>query len=103
MKTIMNWVLSALILWLLSFLPFMHIGFDNWITLLIVALVIGLINALIVPIVKGLFKKKRANALLVIIISLIVNAAALWLAARIVPEFYIEFFPTAIIAAGFWL
>jgi len=76
----------------------MNMGFATWVTILIVAVVLGLLNALIVPIVKGIFKK--ANATILLIISLIIDAAALWLAGMFVPGFFIEFFPTAIIAAA---
>jgi putative membrane protein len=99
-RTLINWLVSALILWLMSFIPFLDISFDGVLAIIITAIVIGLINALIVPIVKGIFKGKNNNAtLLIIIISLIIDAAALWLAGIIVPGFSIGFFPTAIIAA----
>jgi len=68
------------------------------ISFLIVAVVIGLVNALIVPAVKGLFKKN--GTLLVFILSLIIDAAALWVVGFFsFFNFSIEFFPTAIIAA----
>jgi len=99
-NTLINWIISALVLWLLSFVPFLDISFDGWVAILIVAIVLGLINALIVPIVKGIFKGKNDNATwLILIISLVIDAAALWLANVIVPGFHISFFPTAIIAA----
>ena len=96
-KTLINWIISTLILWVLSLLPFMALGFAGLVPFLLAAVVIGLINALIVPIVKGIFKK--AKGILLIIISLLINAAALWLGGFLVPGFYIVFFPTAIIAA----
>jgi len=102
-STLISWVISAAILWVLSLLPFgfLEIGFTGGIiSFLIVAIVIGLINALIVPIVKGLVKGKNGNAtLLILIISLVIDAAALWFAGWLPIGFYIGFFPTAIIAA----
>jgi len=78
----------------------MDIYFSGWFAILIVAIVLGLINALIVPIVKNLVKGKKSNAtLLILILSLVIDAAALWLAGVLVRGFSIEFFPTAIIAA----
>lgn len=97
MRTLINWVLSALILWALAFLPFMHISFrDGVLSFLIAALLIGLVNALIVPIVKGLLRKQ--GTLLVLIFTIVIDAAALWLVG-LTRWFEIEFFPTAIIAA----
>jgi len=100
MRILITWIFSAIILWLLSFVPFMNITFGGttWLTILIVAIVVGLINAIIVPVVKSVFKK--ANHIVIFVISLIIDAAALWLAGVIVPNFSIEFFPTAIIAAA---
>ena len=97
-KIIANWVISALVLWLLSFLPFMAIGFSGIVGILIAAVVIGLINALIVPVVKGALKSN--NTVVLLVVSLVIDAAALWLAGWLVPGFSIGFFPTAIIAAA---
>ena len=96
-RILLNWVISAVILWLLSFVPFMNIGFTGWQAILITAVVLGLINALLVPLLKSLFKKK--NTVVLVIVSVLLNAGALWLGAVIVPGFSIEFLPTAIIAA----
>ena len=77
MKVLIAWIFSAVILWLLSFLPFMNITFGGtpWRTILIVAIVVGLINAIIVPIIKGVFKK--GHPAVIFCISLVVDAAAL--------------------------
>jgi uncharacterized membrane protein YvlD (DUF360 family) len=88
-------LISALILWLLSLLPFLDMGFERRFSILLVAVVLGLINALIVPFVKRIFRK--SNTLLLLIASLVIDAAALWLVGFIVPGFYIAFFPTAIV------
>jgi len=100
MRILITWIISAVVLWLLSFLPFMDINFGGttWLTILIVAVVVGLINAIIVPAVKSIFKK--GNPTVIFCISLVVDAAALWLAGVLVPNFSIGFFPTAIIAAA---
>jgi len=100
MNTFINWLVSALVLWGLSFLPFMAMSFRNWVTIVIVAVVLGLINAIIVPIVKGLFKNNRQTSLLIVVISIVIDAAAIWLASVFVGGFTLgNFFPTAIIAA----
>jgi len=103
MKTgFISWVVSAIVLWLLSVLPlgFLNITFGGrvWLTILIVAVVVGLINAIIVPAVKGVFK--NGNPAVIFCVSLIIDAAALWLAGVILRNFSIQFFPTAIIAAA---
>ena len=100
MKVLIAWIFSAVILWLLSFVPFMDIVFGGiqWRTILIVAVVVGLINAIIVPVVKGVFKKGHPTV--IFCISVVIDAAALWVAALLVRNFSIEFFPTAIIAAA---
>jgi len=97
-RVLLNWIISAVFLWLMSFVPFMNIGFSGWASILIAAVALGLINALLVPIFKNLFKRK--NTVLILIVSLLLNAGALWLGGVIVPGFWIEFFPTAIIAAA---
>jgi len=103
-SAILTWIFGGFLLWLMSLIPFMHIVFDRfmghgrWLTILIVALVLGLINAIIAPIMKFLFKTQKALPLF--IISLAVNIGALWLAGWLMDSFSIELFPTAVIAAA---
>jgi len=105
-KTFINWLISALILWgmsFLTFLPFINIsfsgswGFGTWFTIVVVAVVLGLINALIGPILHRVIKKSKP--LILLILSLIINAALIWVTAIIVPGFGVSFI-TAIIAAA---
>ena len=100
MRVLIAWIFSAVILWLLSFLPFMNIEFrgNRVITIIVVAIVVGLINAIIVPVVKNVFN--NGHPAVIFCISLVVDAAALSLAGVFVRNFVIVFFPTAIIAAG---
>jgi len=96
---LISWILSALVLFVLSF--FLDISFSGGIislSFLIAAVVIGLINALLVPVVKNIFKTQN-NAVL-FVISLVIDAAALMLAAWLPIGFHISFFPAAIIAAA---
>jgi len=101
-KGFLAFLLSAIILWLLSVLPlpFMNISFGGrtWFTILLVAIVLGIINFILVAFVRGLFKKSTSG--FIFVLTLVVDAAALWLTARIVSNFNITFFPTAIIAAA---
>jgi len=101
-KGILAFVLSAVILWLLSWLnpPFIDItiGGTTWVTILIVALVLGIINLVIVSIVRAIFKK--GSALFMFIIALLVDAGALWLTHIVVRNFTLgNFFPTTILTA----
>jgi len=82
MGMLISWIVSALVLWLLHFLPipFINITFaGGLINFLIVAVVIGLINAFLVPLVKNILKTR--SSLILFIVSLVVDAAALLLAA----------------------
>jgi len=99
---ILAFVLSAIVLWILSldFVPFIVVGFGGtiWVTILIVALVLGIINFIIVAILRSLFKK--GSAAFMFIVALVIDAFALWLTARLLSNFSIEFWPHAVIAAA---
>jgi len=99
---ILAFILSAIILWILSlgFIPFIEVGFGGtiWVTILIVALVLGIINFIIVAILRRLFK--RGSSAFMFIVALVIDAFALWLTARLVSNFSIEFWPHAIIVAA---
>jgi len=95
---LISWILSALILWILSlFLDITFTGGLISVSFLIAAIVIGLINALLVPLVKNIIKTQ--NAVLLFVISLVVDAAALLFAAWLPIGFSISFV-AAIIAAA---
>ena len=96
---LISWILSALVLWVLS-LVLPGISFDGGvisISFLITAVVIGLINALLVPLVKNIVKTQ--NAILLFVISLVVDAAALMFAAWLPIGFGITFVAALIAAA----
>jgi len=99
-NTLIHWLISALILWLMQFVPFMNINIASLFSLsfIFVAVVIGLINALIVPIVKSIIKGRNGAATTSSLILLIIDAAALWIAGRLLSGFSIGLI-TAIIAA----
>ena len=98
MSTLINWLVSAIILWAISLLPFIDMSFSGIWTIIVVALVLGLINAILVPIAKNFFK--NASPLVLIIASLVVDAAAIWLAAWFVRGFHVQFWPSGIIVAA---
>ncbi len=90
MKLVLRWLLNALALWVTDkLLPGITIsGIDH---LLLAALVIGLINALIRPVLLVL--TIPITVLTLGLFLLVLNALLFWLAAAIVPGFLV---------AGFW-
>jgi len=94
MKMILNWVLSALAVWLVARLvPGFHVS--GPLAALIAALVIGFINATL-----GLFLKIITFPLTLITLGifwLIINAVMIELASAIVPGFRVDSF-----GAAFW-
>ncbi len=86
-----NWLLLAAALWVTAYLlPGVHIqgGFE---TLLVLAVVIGLINAILKPILKLL--TLPITILTLGLFSLVINALLILLASSIVPGFVVD---------GFW-
>jgi len=104
-RIVIGGLISALLLLLISWLiSLLNIEFLSvtlhaqfW-PIIIVALVLGIINALLVPLVMKLFKK--AKGWLLFVITLIVDAAALLLAAHLTPALYIGNWWTAVIIAA---
>ncbi len=94
MKLLLRWVLSAGALILLSYyLP--GIKVESFYTALIAALVLGLVNAVIRPIIVVL--TLPVNVLTLGLFGLVINALMLLLTTTVVKGFYIENF-----AAAFW-
>lgn len=90
MKLIASWLINALALYITDYI-IAGISFDRWQTLFVAALVIGIINALIKPIVH--IFALPLTILTLGVFALIINTAMLILAEKIVPGFTI---------AGFW-
>jgi len=86
--------LNALGLWIVAELLVAGIRVDNVPTLLVAALVLGLINATLRPILVLL--SLPLNFLTLGLLTLVINGAMLALAAAIVPGFYIATFWTAV-------
>lgn len=90
MRLLLRWLLSALALMLIAYyLP--GIGVANFYTALVAALVLGLINALIRPVI--LVFTLPVNILTLGLFTLVVNALLFWLVSTIVKGF---------VVAGFW-
>ena len=98
-------LVSAIVLWVLSldFVPFIVVEFGGrwtWFSILIVAVVLGLINLIVVSFVKSLFKKSN-SAVFIFVVTLLIDAGALVLASWIMKSWFtIVFWPHAIIAAA---
>ncbi len=96
MRHLLNWVLSALALWLVARLvPGFHV--NGWLAALIAALVIGFVNATL-----GVFLKIITFPLVLLTLGvfwLVINAAMIELASAIVPGFHVDSFGAAFVGA----
>lgn len=92
MYLIVSLIINALALYVTAFL-FHGIRFDSWQALLVTAIVLGIINTFIRPIVQ--FLALPLSILTFGIFALVVNAAMFLLASYIVPGFHIDSFWTA--------
>lgn len=91
---VISWFASALVIFLLaSFLPGIRVA--NFLTALTVALVMGLVNAVIKPIL--IILTLPVNILTLGLFTLIINAILVLLVAAIVPGFQVTSFWSALI------
>ena len=95
-KTLVNWVLSAFCLYVLSFL-FAGISFSGFSAALIAAIVMGLVNIIIKPILTIL--SLPVTIVTLGLFSLVINALMLMLTSALVPGFSVAGFGTAFFAA----
>lgn len=85
-------IINALALYVTDFL-FVGIGFDSWQALFVSAIVLGILNSFIRPVVQIL--ALPISILTLGIFALVINAAMLSLATWMVPGFHIDGFWTA--------
>jgi len=91
MGILVNWLLSAIAIGITAYLlPGVHIE-GGAVTVLVLAVVLGLINAILKPILHLL--ALPITILTLGLFSLVINALLILLAARIVPGFMVD---------GFW-
>jgi putative membrane protein len=96
MRLLVTWLINAVALMALPYL--MHsVSVSNFTTALIAALVLGLVNTLIRPILVILTLPVTVISLGLFI--LVINAALFWLVARYVDGFAVAGFGSAFIAA----
>lgn len=94
MKIIIRWLLSVLALILVQYL-FKGISFESFGTVMIAALVLGIVNAIIRPIV--LILTLPINIITLGLFTLIINALMFWIVYKIVPGVEMTNF-----SAAFW-
>jgi putative membrane protein len=93
---LVNWLLSAITLVIVSqYVPGFHVA--SFTTALVVAIVLGIINAVIKPIITLL--TLPINILTLGLFSFVINAALLIFVSRLIQGFKIENFTTALLAA----
>ncbi len=91
-----NWLISALSIFLVaSYLPGFSV--NSFTTALVVALVLGIINAIIKPIL--IILTLPINILTLGLFTFVINAALIMLAASLVPGFKVAGFGPALVAA----
>lgn len=95
MKLIIRWLLTAAALLAIAYYLVPGIRLSNFGTALLAAAAIGLVNLLARPIVMIL--TLPVNVLTLGLFTLIINALMFWLAAALVPGFFVADF-----SAAFW-
>lgn len=90
MSILLNWLLSALAIIVAAYL-LPGVKVDSFVTALVVAVVLGVINAFLKPIL--LFLTLPITILTLGLFSLVINALLVMLSAAIVPGFVVD---------GFW-
>ena len=95
-KLLVHWIVSALFLYVLSFL-FRGIVIDDVMTAVVAAIVLGLINATIKPVLQII--SLPITFLTIGIFYLVINGLMLMLVSALVPGFHVAGFGTAFFAA----
>jgi putative membrane protein len=88
LELIVVWIVTTVSLLIISRIAFFGVTIRSFTTALIVALVLGLLNALLTPILS--FIAFIPMILTFGLFSVVINAFVFWLAARLVPGFELE-------------
>lgn len=89
MNILINWILSAVVILVVSqILPGVHVS--GFVAALTVALVLGIINAIIKPVI--IILTLPINILTLGLFTLVINAALIMLTSAIVPGFRVDGF-----------
>lgn len=100
-RLIIRWLINAAALWAAAELV-SGIGYEGWPALLIVALIFGLVNALIRPILKLLTcpLQMLTLGLFTIVINALMLLLTSWLAGQLNISFWVKsFWPDAVLGA----
>lgn len=89
MKILINWIISALLVIAIAYI-FPGVEIDGFVAALVVALVLGVVNAVIRPV--ALFLSLPLNILTLGLFTLVVDTLMVLLVAWIVPAFTITTF-----------
>ena len=94
MSILINWLISALVILASAYLlPGIHV--ENFLTALVLALVLGILNAIVKPIL--LLLTLPINVLTLGLFTLVINALLIMLATMIVPGFSVDTFWWAVL------
>lgn len=96
MTLLFNWLISAIAIVIAAYL-LPNVSVDSFVTALIVAVVLGLVNAVLKPIL--IILTLPVNVLTLGLFTLVINAFLVWLAQLIVPGFDISNFGWAMLFA----
>jgi putative membrane protein len=103
MKLILRWLITSLSLFAAAeFVPGIHIRHDAWTVFAIMAVILGLVNAIVRPILK--FLSCPLVVLTLGLFVLVINGITLWLASDIAVNwfhvgFYVDGFFSAFLGA----
>ncbi len=103
MKLLLRWIITSLSLFVAAELvPGIHVGHDAWAAFAVMAVILGLVNAVVRPILKLL-----SCPLIILtlgLFSLVINGITLWLASAIAVDwfhvsFHVDSFMSAFLGA----
>ena len=97
MKLIMRWLITAIAVAVAAFLvPGIHVGPNGWVAVAVMAAVLGIVNAVVRPLLQ--FMACGLIALTLGLFTFVVNAAAFMLASSVAQNW----FGVAFTVDGFW-
>lgn len=98
MKLLLRWLITSLSLFAAAeFVPGIHVRHDAWTVFATMAVILGLVNAVVRPILK--FLSCPLVILTLGLFVLVINGVMLWLASEIAVSFHIGFYVDGFFAA----
>ncbi|MBP7057552.1 phage holin family protein [Candidatus Gracilibacteria bacterium] len=96
MSLLLNWLISAIVIIISAYvIPGVHVG--NFGAALITAIVLGILNAIVKPLL--ILLTLPVNILTLGLFTLVINAVIILIAAQIVPGFKVDGFLAALLFA----